>query len=83
MTTDFILDENGEILNHDEVSPPEIHYVYDGIEVRKTGRRGVKKLENRYKTSETVIYEITPVDPDINWRKFVKESELFEIENDA
>lgn len=54
-------------------------YVYDGQEVLLTGRKAINKTSNRYREVELTIVEITPLDPEITWTKFVKITDLFEI----
>jgi hypothetical protein len=57
-------------------------FVYDGVEVRKTGRKAYKEIP-RIKGSPMVftLVEITPVD-DTGWLKWVKTEELFLIDKD-
>lgn len=51
------------------------------IEVRSTGRYTEKILPSSKKPFRKI--EITPVDPDFKWIKFVDESELLEIKIDV
>lgn len=52
-------------------------YVYDNVEVRKTGRKAQNKLRSG-KIDELV--EVTPVDSVCgSWRKWVREDVLFEV----
>ena len=55
-------------------------YVYDGTEVKKTGRAAKREVP-RVKGDPIVmqLVEITPVD-DTGWLKWVKPEELFIIE---
>lgn len=55
-------------------------YVYDGTEVKKTGRAAKREVP-RVKGDPIVmqLVEITPAD-DIGWLKWVKPEELFIIE---
>jgi len=58
-------------------------FVYDGSEVKKTGRtasKEVKRLPGRPPMIFTLI-EITPVE-DEAWKKWVKNEELFLIDKD-
>jgi hypothetical protein len=58
---------------------PEQTYVFDNIEVRKTGRKAHNKLRSG-KIDELV--EITPVDSTVgSWKKWAREEVLFEVEN--
>lgn len=51
-------------------------YVYNGTEVKLTGRKAFRKL----RTKTTYIYEITPLtNEDGSWKKWVQLTELYEI----
>lgn len=52
-------------------------FVYDGTEVKKTGRQAVKKLQ--IKSKEFVLVEITPVDETFDWKKWVREADLYDV----
>lgn len=53
-------------------------YVYDNVEVIKTGRSAKKPLRSG-KIDE--LFEITPVETmDGTWKKWVREIELFEVQ---
>lgn len=60
-------------------------YVYDGTEVVRTGRvaksagarPGIKPHLSQ------ILIEIRPLDKDIEWKTWVKQSELFEITDGA
>ena len=54
-------------------------FVYDGTEVKKTGRQAVKKLQ--IKSKEFVLFEITPVDETFDWKKWVRPDDLYEVMN--
>lgn len=56
-------------------------YVYDGTEVKKTGRTA-KRSVPRVKGDPLImlLVEVTPID-DTGWTKWVKPEELFTIEN--
>lgn len=55
----------------------DVSFVYDSIEVIKTGRTATRKLPSG--KSQSVV-EITPKDQTIaSWKKWVNEQELFEI----
>lgn len=55
-----------------------ITYVYDGVEVKKTGREAFKEAGIKAKQIITV-FEITPIDTINTWRKWVRDQELFQI----
>ena len=59
----------------------EKSYVYDGQEVRKTGRTAERHVPVPGKTAKRVltIIEITPVGDDFDWKKWVSAEQLFEI----
>jgi hypothetical protein len=53
-------------------------YVFEGVEVRKTGRRAQNKLKSG-KIDE--IVEVTPVDNMVgSWKKWTREDMLFEVQ---
>ncbi len=62
-------------------------YVFDGVEVKKTGRRAQKTTQIKEpfangKTRSFELVEITPVDTSgFQWTKWVRETELFTIVN--
>lgn len=57
--------------------PPEQTYVYDNVEVRRTGRVATNTLRSG-KVDEVV--EVTPVDSTVGtWRKWVREDVLFKV----
>jgi hypothetical protein len=54
-------------------------YVYDGTEVKLTGRQANKKIG----TNRThVLHEITPLSEDFDWKKWVPEEQLYEIQDE-
>lgn len=56
-------------------------YVYDGVEVKKTGRTAERKI-NAMSGAPAVhhtIYEIQPVDPDLDWKKWVDPKLLYKV----
>lgn len=59
------------------------HYLYSSpngeIEVKATGRYVEKKL-NMSNTTQLLI-EITPIDTDLHWTKFIDKNELLLIKN--
>lgn len=59
-----------------EIQPQR--YVYDNVEVVKTGRTAKKALRSG-KVDE--LFEVTPVEAfDGTWKKWVREGELFEVQ---
>lgn len=57
-------------------------YIYDSVEVRKTGRTATKQKEARISkvTKTDILYEIEPLDTNMyQWKKWVKEDELYTI----
>lgn len=66
------------LLDDTEVPSPQ-HYVYDTIEVVKTGRTAHRKSQFAGKT--LIIYEIIPADPEsIQFKKWVTEDLLYTID---
>lgn len=52
-------------------------FVYDNIEIRKTGRKAERKLTSG---KVDLLLEITPADPmSGSWKKWVREADLFEV----
>lgn len=63
--------------SHD-IEIPSARYVYDNVEVIKTGRTAKKALRSG-KVDE--LFEVTPVESfDGVWKKWVRDSELFEVQ---
>ncbi len=58
-------------------------YVYDGVEVKKTGRTAVRKIARAWPEGTTagvhVLYEIQPVDKDLDWKKWVDDKALYQV----
>lgn len=55
----------------------DITYVYENVEIVKTGRSAERKLKSG-KVDQLV--EITPQDSSVgSWKKWVREDELFEV----
>lgn len=55
----------------------ETTYVYDNVEVMKTGRTATKDLRSG-KTDELI--EVTPKDTIVGaWKKWVREADLFQV----
>lgn len=57
-------------------------YVFEGTEVRKTGRRAQREVKIPGSTRIFEVIEITPVGDDFDWKKWVKPEELYEIVDD-
>ena len=59
------------------MTDPVQTYVYENVEVKKTGRTAQKTLKSG---SVDQLVEITPVDPMVgSWKKWVRDAELFEV----
>lgn len=55
-------------------------YVYENVEVRKTGRTAERPLKSG---KVDVLFEITPVDEIIGrWKRWVRDAELFEVQGE-
>jgi hypothetical protein len=53
-------------------------YVYENVEVVKTGRTAKKTLNSG---KVDILFEITPKNTDIGaWKKWVREADLFEVQ---
>lgn len=54
-------------------------YVFENVEVKKTGRTADRKLPSG---KIDKLLEITPVDENIGkWKKWVRDAELFEVKD--
>lgn len=56
-------------------------YVYDNVEVRLTRRKASKKLKSGTINELVEITPLNPVSLSSAWTKWVKMTDLFEIEN--
>lgn len=57
--------------------PMRPSYVYDGVEIVKTGKMAERKLRSG-KVDQLI--EVTPKEPTLGtWKKWVREAELFEV----
>lgn len=58
-------------------------YVYDGTEIKLTGRQATnsRQKSNTKTHPELTLVEIKPLDKDLTWTKWVKQSELYVIQN--
>ena len=54
-------------------------YVYEGTEVKKTGRVATKTLS--VKNKELQLVEITPVDSTFDWKKWVRPDDLYLVKD--
>ena len=54
-------------------------FVYDGAEVKKTGRTATKTLGTSARVKEMNLVEITPVDTTFDWKKWVRPEDLYTI----
>jgi hypothetical protein len=53
-------------------------YVYEGVEVIKTGKKAAKELASK---KIDTLYEITPSDRMVgSWKKWVRDSDLYVVE---
>lgn len=58
----------------------KVHFVYDGVEVKKTGRIAEKQVQlpgGRCRVLQLI--EITPAEDEDGWKKWVAPEVLFEI----
>lgn len=54
-------------------------FVYDGVEVKKTGRTAAKVIKlPQNRTKEIILFEITPCS-DFDWKKWVPDDQLYEV----
>lgn len=61
------------------VAEPQITFVFETTEVKKTGRTARRKSGMTGK--DLIMFEITPIDPEgIQWKKWVPEDQLFTID---
>jgi hypothetical protein len=59
----------------------EVTYVYDNVEVRKTGRTATNTLPSK---RVDIVHEVTPVDTIVGtWKKWVRDDVLFVVKNDS
>jgi hypothetical protein len=57
-------------------------YVHEGQEVKWTGRTAVKSSPTaaaRGRIAELMLVEITPVEEGIDWKKWVREQDLYAV----
>jgi|694.fasta_scaffold06347_30 hypothetical protein len=57
----------------------DLCYVYDGLEVRQTGRTAVKTIGKNLRAKEQTIVEITPALDAGLWFKWVRPEDLYVI----
>lgn len=53
-------------------------YVFEGTEVKKTGRVATRTVKVGATTRQMVLVEVTPVS-DFDWKKWTSEDQLYEI----
>jgi hypothetical protein len=59
-----------------------ITYVFEDTEVKMTGRKAIREFHTTALKSRAVkqeVFEITPIDGINDWKKWVKQTDLFEI----
>jgi hypothetical protein len=62
-------------------------YVYDGVEVKKTGRVAKRQIpaktvrSTRQITGQVELVEIKPIDELADWKKWVRETDLYLVDN--
>lgn len=56
-------------------------YVYDGTEVRQTGRTAVRQVgrPGHSGARELKLVEIAPVDQTFDWKKWVSPDQLYQV----
>ena len=55
-------------------------FVFEGTEVRKTGREAIREVGTGARARKLVLVEITPVDTSFDWKKWVDPSMLFIVQ---
>ena len=55
-------------------------FVFEGVEVRKTGRIASREIKTLKSSKTITIVEITPVSEHDGWKKWVNPSELYRVE---
>ena len=70
---------NNKQLTDHQVTEQIDTWVYDGVEVTKTGRKAQRIVQSGGRIYELI--EITPVDRRMvgEWKKWVKDSELYKV----
>lgn len=57
-------------------------FVYDGVEVKKTGRTATRDVATTsQKTRTLVLVEIMPIDSSFDWKKWVDPKQLYSVDN--
>lgn len=55
-------------------------FIYENVEVRKTGRQAAKQLRSG---KIDVLWEVTPIDENLGtWKKWTREQELYPVVKD-
>lgn len=60
-------------------------YVFEGVEVVKTGRVAVKNITKRgslIPVKSFEIVEIEPLDKSMDWKKWIDPNQLFTVKNE-
>ncbi len=57
------------------------NFVYEGQEVRKTGRTAERNVGAGRTARTLVVVEITPVGDDDSWKKWIDPSQLFTVKD--
>lgn len=57
-------------------------YVFEGAEVKKTGRTAEKKCMVGTRVKEFILIEITPVDKTFDWKKWVRPDDLYVVKSE-
>lgn len=57
-------------------------YVFESVEVKKTGRTAKRemKLPSGKVHNTAIMVEITPIDTELGWKKWVDDAHLFIVE---
>jgi hypothetical protein len=55
-------------------------FVFEGTEVRKTGREATREVGTGARSRKLLLVEITPVDTSFDWKKWVDPSMLFIVQ---
>lgn len=53
-------------------------FIYQGIEVKLTGRTATQNISSKRKNPDQLV-EITSIDPELTWTKFVNYNSLYII----
>jgi hypothetical protein len=57
-------------------------YVYEGVEVQKTGRHATREVKTiPGKSSVSTLVEICPVGDEFSWKKWVNPDHLYKVKD--